>query len=528
MPACSLCRQLRKECGYPSPLRIRSARPEEVTVLSDRVKLLEQRLNGDGREGIGLDHASQPLAQGASLALEVTSTHRLEFPAAFFLELENYRPMPPDHLNPEMFVPLDVFRFLESKDSMQALLGKYLTGTQTWLPMLWKRRTAEKVTSFDENMESGLVLLLLCMKLVTETPSTQDHAASTALYRTAKGLCFRLENSCAMSLQLLQSVVLIAVYELGHGIFPGAQLTITHAARLGIIMGLHDRKHAPQLFKDPDTYNMREEERRTWWAIVILERYMNIGTYGQPLATPEPLQGTLLPSSEDAWNNQGGRLGSNVPLFTSTINLNTEIGAYASTCQAAHILGLVIRHRDEQNSVVADTHYRITEAQRLHSTLVLLSLHLSGQSTIDVHNVSSVFTAMGLCYAARVTLYNMYACNEHYSSTEARIAEETEMQQASIEGLKEVTQCVYQLAQNIFDVAAMDDQLISRSLLLTHSLYFAASELGWFIREMNFIEDVQFLKVVVKLLKLMSKTWRVAEYYLKILEEDGSLASLTT
>ena len=31
---------------------------------------------------------------------------------------------------------------------------------------------------------------------------------------------------------------------------------------LGIIMGLHDRKHAPQLFKDPDTYNMREEERR--------------------------------------------------------------------------------------------------------------------------------------------------------------------------------------------------------------------------------------------------------------------------
>ncbi|PVH75496.1 hypothetical protein DL98DRAFT_498244 [Cadophora sp. DSE1049] len=348
------------------------------------------------------------------------------------------------------------------------------------------------------------------------------------MYRTAKGLCFRLENSCAMSFHLLQSVVLIAVYELGHGIFPSAQLTITHAARLGIIMGLHDRKHASQLFKDPDTYNMREEERRAWWAIVILERYMNIGTYAQPLATPEPLQGTLLPSSEDAWDNQGGRLGSNVPLFASSFTLTTEIGSYASTCQAAHILGLVLRHRDEQNTVVSDTHYRITEAQRLHQTLVLLNLHLSGQAMIDTCNISSVFTAMGLCYAARVTLYNLYACNEHYSATEARIAEDTEMQQASIEGLKEVTQCVYQIAQNILDAALMDGQLISRSLLLTHSLYFAASELGWFIREMNYVEDVQFLKVVVQLLKLMSKTWRVAEQYLKILEDDGSLASLAT
>ncbi|KAH7397778.1 hypothetical protein BKA64DRAFT_753456 [Cadophora sp. MPI-SDFR-AT-0126] len=525
LPSCSL---LHKDCGYPTPLRIRSARPEEVTVLSDRVKLLEQRLNGDASQGVNSDYATQPQFQGASLTLEVTNTHRLEFPAEFFLELENYRPMPPDHLNAKMFVPSDILRFLESKDSMQALFARYMTGTHSWLPILWNRRTAEKIDSFDESMESGLVLLLLCIKLVTDPPTEQDNAASTPLYRTAKGLCFRLENSCSLSLHLLQSVVLIAVYELGHGIFPGVQLTIAHAARLGIITGLHDRKHAPQLFKDPDTYKMREEERRTWWAIVILERYMNLGTYGQPLATPEPLQGTLLPCSEDSWDNQGGRLASNVPLFASSFSLTTEIGSYASTCQAAHILGLVLRHRDEQNTVVSDTHYRIAEAQRLHKTLVLLSLHLSGQATMDTHNVTNNFTAMGLCYAARVALYNMYACNEHYSATEARLGEETEMQQASIDGLKEVTQCVYQFAHSILDVAILDDQLISRSLLLTHSLYFAASELAWFIREMNYAEDVQFLKVIVELLTVMSRTWRVAKQYLKILEEDGSLASLTT
>lgn len=144
---------------------------------------------------------------------------------------------------------------------MQVLFRKYSKGTQGWLPMTCHRRVANKIETFDETMVSGLVLLLLCMKLVTEPPSEQHHAASSSLYRTAKGLCSRLENSCAISLHFLQALVLIVVYELGHGIFPGAQLTISHAVSVGIIMGLHDRKHAPQLFKDADTYNLREQER---------------------------------------------------------------------------------------------------------------------------------------------------------------------------------------------------------------------------------------------------------------------------
>ncbi|KAH6713691.1 hypothetical protein BKA61DRAFT_735295 [Leptodontidium sp. MPI-SDFR-AT-0119] len=230
-------------------------------------------------------------------------------------------------------------------------------------------------------MVSGLVLLLLCMKLVTEPPSEQHHAASSSLYRTAKGLCSRLENSCAISLHFLQALVLIVVYELGHGIFPGAQLTISHAVSVGIIMGLHDRKHAPQLFKDADTYNLREQER-----------YMSWGTHGQPLVTPEPLQGTLLPSSEECWD-LGGRLGSNVPLFASSFTLDTEIGEYASTCQAAHVL--VLRHCDDQNNTVIDTHYRISEAQRLHQTIVLLNLHLAGQVSATANN-SFVFTTISL------------------------------------------------------------------------------------------------------------------------------------
>lgn len=121
-------------------------------------------------------------------------------------------------------------------------------------------------------------------------------------------------------------------------------------------------------------------------------KYMSWGTHGQPLVTPEPLQGTLLPSSEECWD-LGGRLGSNVPLFASSFTLDTEIGEYASTCQAAHVL--VLRHCDDQNNTVIDTHYRISEAQRLHQTIVLLNLHLAGQVSATANN-SFVFTTISL------------------------------------------------------------------------------------------------------------------------------------
>lgn len=128
---------------------------------------------------------------------------------------------------------------------------------------------------------------------------------------------------------------------------------------------------------------------------------------------------------KDAWNS--GQFGINVSLFACSFAASTEIGSFASTCQASHMLGLVLRHRDDNNNLVMDTHYRISEAIRLHQTLVLLNMDLTGKAFIDSQD-NNIAVAMGLCCAAQVTLYNIYACNEHYSAGGPRITEETEMQ----------------------------------------------------------------------------------------------------
>jgi len=132
--------------------------------------------------------------------------------------------------------------------------------------MLSQKRLIEKVAHFNTSTDAGLALLLLCMKL------TSSGHQDGALYRLAKDFFARVEAAGIVSMQVLQAGILIAVYELGHAIFPAAYLSISHAASLGIMLGLHDRKNATQMFKEPDTWTEREEERRTWWGVVILDR----------------------------------------------------------------------------------------------------------------------------------------------------------------------------------------------------------------------------------------------------------------
>lgn len=233
-----------------------------------------------------------------------------------------------------------------------------------------------------------------------------------------------------------------------------------------------------------------------------------MGLCGVHLATPEPLHGTLLPCLESHWDV--GEIGSNEPLFATSFTTSTNIGSFAHTCQASHVLGLVLRHRDDHNSPTIDPHFGISEAQQLHQTLVALNTHLAHKPR-GAGDKSNIEVAIALCYCARVILYGMYACNEDYTANRPRIAEESEMQRTSMDGLKEVTHGVYQLSQRILHSAMTTDHLsLSKSLLVCHCLYQASSECAWFIREDNNLEGPACLKAMVELLRAIGTKWPVA------------------
>ncbi len=262
------CTRLRKTCEYyPGDAGAEAAAPVDRTSLAARLEHLERLLSGQAdRGGPALD--TSPSSQ-SSLRPVLND----DFPTSYFLD--------PDH-----FAPLDLGSLTSSaqpfmehawrlvQEDWQETCETYLTTIQSWLPMLSRKRLHGSLATRAVSQSPDDTLLILCMKLCTHCkqdvgPGKQP---DTDVYSTAKQCCFYAESGGFLSLRLVQSLVLLAVYELGHAIYPAAYLTIGRASRLAGVMGLHSRKHTRQLFVDPDTWTLREEQRRTWWAIFVLDR----------------------------------------------------------------------------------------------------------------------------------------------------------------------------------------------------------------------------------------------------------------
>lgn len=84
-----------------------------------------------------------------------------------------------------------------------------------------------------------------------------------------------METSGNLSLRILQAGILIALYETGHAIYPAAYLSVGACVRYGIALGID------KLVLEPDgahdglriyTQTEVEEQRRVWWALLLLDR----------------------------------------------------------------------------------------------------------------------------------------------------------------------------------------------------------------------------------------------------------------
>ncbi len=89
-----------------------------------------------------------------------------------------------------------------------------------------------------------LAMLFLAMKLVT-TPMNQGvTAADCSLYSASKRFLALLESGGAVSLQYVQAMMLVAIYEMGHSVYPAAWMTVGACARYADIIGIPSYKES--------------------------------------------------------------------------------------------------------------------------------------------------------------------------------------------------------------------------------------------------------------------------------------------
>lgn len=197
------------------------------------------------------------------------TTHPSIIPPRTFLDSESCHPTSLKIL-PEFPIPPQVLDLVGSKHEIHSTYMRYFSGVHKWLPLLSLKGCSDNILDLGPGSNIGTVLLALSMKLSTSPLGPMEHGLSQ-LYQETKDLSTKVENCGLLSLQLLQSVVLLAIYEVGHAIHPSAHLSVSRAARLGILLGLHNRNKVCTISK-PETWTSREEERRTWWAVLILDR----------------------------------------------------------------------------------------------------------------------------------------------------------------------------------------------------------------------------------------------------------------
>jgi hypothetical protein len=108
------------------------------------------------------------------------------------------------------------------------------------------------------------------MHLLQQTPSRSVDSMISSLYALAKTGINQLEMLRCCSIDTIQSMLLIALYEVGHGIYPAASISMASCARAARNLGLHKIRSEPL----SEIGNDIGEKRRTWWAIHNLDRYV--------------------------------------------------------------------------------------------------------------------------------------------------------------------------------------------------------------------------------------------------------------
>lgn len=245
---------------------------------------------------------------------------------------------------------------------------------------------------------------------------------------------------------------------------------------------------------------------------------MHIATSGVPLNTTDPSQEALLPCSDRLWIK--GDIGASKSLLNTSFLSDQSLGPFASCCQTANLLGRIIHHRDTDSSTL-DRDSRLTEALRLHKTLVDLDADLT-QRFLFTYSLSwdttyaSVLVAYALCCTTRFILYKIYTPKEQDASSisQSSTAQTTEIQKASQTGTKDLAiNGVVALVRRIKDYTTLDSH--SASPLICYCVYHAASACILLVNGSQAAQSLESLRLYVGALKEMSKRWRAAGKYPK-------------
>jgi hypothetical protein len=194
----------------------------------------------------------------------------IDFPTILFLD-----PGLPQHgqvntAHSTVSVPPYILHLLGDLDEIRFTASWFFKHIHQWMPFLSKKRFYDMYLQPAFHSRPDVILLLLAQKLITTFPPANAQGPRTPLYYAVQR--FYVEVEGAFSILVLQAGVLVALYELSHGIYPAAYLLIGACVQYAHTLGINVSHTVPT--RRVLTFVEVEEWRRIWWAIVILDWYV--------------------------------------------------------------------------------------------------------------------------------------------------------------------------------------------------------------------------------------------------------------
>ncbi|PNP80343.1 hypothetical protein FNYG_05942 [Fusarium nygamai] len=341
----------------------------------------------------------------------------------------------------------------------------------------------------------------------------------SVLYGLVKRFYAEVESQEDSCIQVMQSAVFIAVFEMGDAIFPAAYLTVGALARYGMAMGM-DKINQTVLGKDcaatvGASWADIEEMRRVWWGALILDRLLNVSQPSRGLSTADPSFEDFLPVDDEFFYNQ-----SSSPEHATRISegFTFKMGSFARLGQAMHLISKSLSFcrvaSNGTDNVPQDS--PLEEVGQLCRTL---------ESLVRVNELEATSRRLAFCSQSCVSYIGILLLQQHYWQQPGHESEQDSTPNIFLEtisALETLVRISATLREGGYDLwQHLEDGRCSLFLVeLVHQGMLVLLRMG----KVWFAEDLQSKKESLTwLLSHMGKRWPLVAIYKRIIEARESV-----
>ncbi|PTB66770.1 N-terminal binuclear Zn cluster-containing protein [Trichoderma citrinoviride] len=491
LPQCRGCLQKRIVCDYPYRRKKRERKTQPApsnAVVSPTSGLLTDQasLTAEISSHPSPDYDAFHPGSSQSAAANFLTERFLDPEAFVSAQLKVPEPSV-DHL-----ITKEVSDFVGDVANIKAISDKFFTSVHEWMPIVSRIQFLANLVGWLTHKRAELFFLILAMRLSSEQVSNPR----SRLYQVTKYLQFRLEHSGVLSLQVIQASVLVALYEIGHGVYPSAYLSIAGCARYATALGIDQSILCRDL--NGISWNELEERRRVWWSILVLD--------SRHLVTPDPILENWLPVDDAAFNDGSGRPEDAYTLGSATA---LDLGRFARFAQAAHLLGQVLRH-------VAEGSPESETAQLRRTIFSLVSI-----SKLEAHLRQMEFCSQtAVCYCGILLLDSSQAKNKDRAESFV-----TSLDQMSTE-TNLISQSALQMSNYLITRRSFMDIHNRSSPFLLHMMYRVALLYLESSRPTPGDTTADKLHLIKQGMEIIGRRWQIAQSYLSLLSRHEIMQAM--